>query len=131
MKKTIVFLINILCCVLAHGQTGDANLKFGKPADWEMKMTEYPDDNEANAVVLCSLTDVRYDFINGDFRIFYEYKTRIKILKPEGKDEADVSIYYIDQENNHSMRETITGLKASAYNMENGKVVKTKTKGDL
>lgn len=126
MKKTIVFLINILCCVLAHGQTGDANLKFGKPADWEMKMTEYPDDNEANAVVLCSLTDVRYDFINGDFRIFYEYKTRIKILKPEGKDEADVSIYYIDQENNHSMRETITGLKASAYNMENGKVVKTK-----
>ena len=64
----------------------DVNKKFGKPTDEEMSMTVYEADKDAPAVVLCQLTNVGYtmDFYN--YFVDYEVKTRIKVLKDEGKE---------------------------------------------
>ena len=102
------------------------NVKFGNPTDEELAMTSYAPDESAPAVVLYQSTRTWYDILTGKFKVYTEVKTRIKILKPEGKEYADVEILYIDSDKEKSMREDITGLKAFAYNMVNGKLVKTK-----
>ena len=67
-----------------------------------------------------------YQFTNNDFRVIYRVNTRLKVLKPEGKRVADGQIAYLENETNRTRREIVTGLKATAYNMEDGKLVKTK-----
>ena len=102
------------------------NMKFGSPTNEELTMTSYALDESASAVILYKSTRVWYDILAGDFKVYTEVKTRIKILKPEGKEYADVEVLYIDNDQDRSAKEAITGLKAWAYNMENGKMVKTK-----
>ena len=109
-----------------RAQTMEPNLKFGEPTKEELTMTEYAPDKDAEAVVLCQTTRVWYDFMVSDFKLFTEVKTRLKVLKPEGVDCANVKVVYYENENLRTSREVITGLKAFAYNMENGKLVKTK-----
>jgi hypothetical protein len=123
--KYITFSILFLAfCLSANAQSIEPNLKWGKPTDQELQMTEYAADKDADAVVLCHKTDVRYQFINGDFRVFYYINVRFKVLKPEGKRVADRQIvYYVS---NQLSKENVLGLKATAYNLENGKLVKTK-----
>lgn len=107
-----------------QAQDIEPNLKWGKPTDEELEMTEYAADKDADAVVLYRKTDVYYLFINGDFRVFYNIKARYKVLKPEGKRVADQEFYY--RLGDQRAKEIVSGLKATAYNLENGKVVKTK-----
>lgn len=112
--------------MVANAQGLDVNLKWGKPTDQELQMTEYAADKDADAVVLYHKTRVSYEFVNNDFKVFYRVNTRLKILKPEGKRLADGEIVYMENESNRTRREIVTGLKATAYNMEDGKLVKTK-----
>jgi len=112
--------------MIANAQDIEPNLKWGKPTDQELQMTEYALDKEADAVVLYHKTDVSYQFTNNDFRVIYRVNTRLKVLKPEGKRVADGQIAYLENETNRTRREIVTGLKATAYNMEDGKLVKTK-----
>lgn len=112
--------------MIANAQDIEPNLKWGKPTDQEFQMTEYALDKEADAVVLYHKTDVSYQFTNNDFRVIYRVNTRLKVLKPEGKRVADGQIAYLENETNRTRREIVTGLKATAYNMEDGKLVKTK-----
>lgn len=123
MKKALFLMVFLaLCCTTFKAQ----NLKFGKPTDEEMTMTVYQDDPDAAAVVLCQLTNVSYtmDFYN--FLVDYEVKTRIKILKDEGKEFANISIPYIDNESRENAQEEFENFKATAYNLENGKVKKSR-----
>ena len=89
-------------------------------------MTEYAADKDAEAVVLYHKTDVSYQFISNDFKVYYRVNTRLKVLKPEGKRLADGQIVYLDGPANRGRHELVAGLKATAYNLENGKLVKTK-----
>lgn len=124
MKRTIFYMLFMTIGLTANAQTIEPNLKWGKPTDQELKMTEYAADKDADAVVLCHKTDVRYQFINGDFKVFYYINARYKVLKPEGKRVADRQIVYYPS--NQLSKENVLGLKATAYNLENGKLVKTK-----
>lgn len=123
MKK-LLFLMT--CLTLGWTTIEAQNLKFGKPTDEEMQMTVYEQDPEAEAVVLCQLTNVNYTMDLLDFLVDYEVKTRIKILKEEGKEYANITIPYIFNSNKDFMQETFENFKATAYNLENGKVKKTK-----
>ena len=80
------------CLILGWTTIEAQNLKFGKPTDEEMQMTVYEQDPEAEAVVLCQLTNVSYTMDMLDFLVDYEVKTRIKILKEEGKEYANITI---------------------------------------
>ena len=125
MKKLLLLTLIVLTQAV-YAQDIEPNLKWGKPTDQELQMTEYPDDKDADAVVLFHNTDVYYAFINGNFKVYYGIKTRLKVLKPEGKRVADKKIVFQENESSRLRKESVTGLKAAAYNMENGKLVKTK-----
>ena len=96
----------------------------------ELSMDSYAPDPWASAVVLCNVQDVYYDIINDNFVLIYEIKKRIKVLKSEGTNEANVTIAYTRHEENRKSQEEVYDLKATSYNLENGRVVKTKMKSD-
>ena len=143
------------------------NLKFGKPTKEEMAMTVYEQDPEAEAVVLCRLTNVEYTVQERGYIVDYHEKFRIKVLKPEGARCAEVVIPYLINQNGKSYindskfslrsssieigstnqyfenngagsfvenamgnytQESVEDLKATAFNLENGKVVKSTLK---
>ena len=144
----------------------NVNMKFGKPTKEEMQMTVYEADPDAEAVVLCRLTDVEYTVQTASYLVDYREKCRIKVLKPNGARFAKVVVPY---QMNMSVGNNVNGLKvtgfalpkpggssdsyfegeagsmtegtfgtdadesvedikAVAFNMENGKVVKTTLK---
>ncbi|MGM9804544.1 MAG: DUF3857 domain-containing protein [Muribaculaceae bacterium] len=59
------------------------------------------------------------------FYIDYTYTRRVKVLKDDGVDWANVEFSIITKD------ESVRGLAANAYNMENGKLVKTKMEKDV
>ena len=126
--RTLLIPIALLCANLClQGQnTVEPSMKFGKPSDAELNMTVYAPDPEADAVVLYKSTDVHYDVSSGSFKTVTTVKCRIKILKEDGKEYANVEVPYYEMENANANKEIISGVKATAYNMEGGKVVKTK-----
>ena len=108
------------------------SMKYGKPTMDELKMTTYAPDTAATAVVLYAKNNARYDLLNNDFRLVYTYEIKIKVLKSEGTSYADIIIpYYSKEKAGGIMKENITQLDASAYNLEDGKIVRTKMKRDL
>lgn len=123
-------LLMVFCSLqTTKAQTAEPNLKWGKPTDTELKMTEYAADKEADVVELCRMVDVNYDWIANDFRVFYRVKCRLKVLKPEGKRVGNqvVSVHI----GGVNRVEVLAGLKATTYNLENGKVVKTKMESSM
>lgn len=121
----------LLLTLSAAAQTTiEPNLKWGKPTDQELSMTVYEEDKEAPAVELFSQVDVFYVYVNGNLRVNNNVKRRLKVLKPEGKRVADGEIA-VRLSSGSSVPETVRGLKAVAYNMENGKVVKTKMESSM
>ena len=133
MKTTRLTLLGVMLCLatVAWAQTLEPNLKWGKPTDAELKMTTYAPDPEAEAVVLCSQTVLRYDLSSGSFKLNTNTKKRIKILKEEGKDHANGGISYMFNGHRSGECEILAKLKATAFNMVDGKLVKTKMEGDM
>ena len=167
MKKNIFKLFVLLAWpMMAVTAQDNVNMKFGKPTQEEMQMTSYQAEPDAEAVVLCRLTDVEYTVQTISFLVDYHEKCRIKVLKPGGTKYAKVVVPYkqnITVGNNigglkvtgfalpmpggssnsyfedeaGSMTEEVFGtdadesvedIKATAFNLEGGKVVKTSLK---
>lgn len=127
-KFSFLFVILMLCSAV-KAQTLQPNLKFGKPSDEELNLKEYAPDKEADAVVLYSSTDVWYTF-SSYIQQVKDIKVRLKILKSEGKRFANQSIVYV-RHSSSTGEEKIQGLKAFAYNMEGGKMIKTKMESNM
>ena len=133
MKTIQLTLLGLMLCLVsvAMAQTPEPNLKWGKPTDAELNMTTYAPDPDAEAVVLCSQTELRYDLSSGSFKLNTFTKKRIKILKEEGKDHANGGISYMFNGHRSGQCEILSKLKATAFNMVDGKLVKTKMEGDM
>lgn len=97
MKLSVSTLIFMLTCAWLTATAQDnINTKFGKPTKEEMQMTTYAAEPDANAVILCRLTEVNYTIQTDGYLVDYHEKFRIKVLKPEGAKYANVTIpYYI------------------------------------
>lgn len=127
MRKNLILLLLTLCTVcMSAQQLQTPNTKFGKPTNEELTMSTYTRDTSATAVVLCQLTSIKYD-VGSDMSMTQEteVKTRIKILKPEGKEYADISIPFIYDPSKEHAQQKIIDLKVVTYNMVNGKMKKT------
>jgi hypothetical protein len=111
-------------CTISEAQLTGSNLKFGNPTAEELKMTTYDADSSAAAVTLCSITDVSYSSSGGNMLICYDIKVRIKVLKSAGKSYANVTIPFMSNVASSSDHEDVKNLKATAFNLENGRVVK-------
>ena len=120
--RALLTLPAVLFCSLLYAQTPD--YRFGKVSEDELTMSSYEKDADADAVILYEEAKL-YFTISTVISKQYDYRARIKILKPEGTDQADVSIHYISKSD---MKELVTSIDATAYNLEGGKMVKTPLK---
>ena len=166
MKIRSYLIAVLLLAGLNAAAQQPVNMKFGKPTKEEMGMTVYEAEPDAEAVVLCRLTDVEYTVQVNSYLVDYHDKWRIKVLKPSGARFAKVVVPYqmnmsvgnnisgmrtsfmaipmervtgnsSFQEQDGSMSEGVFGtdgdemvedIKATAFNLEGGKVVKTSLK---
>ena len=108
--RTLKLFVLLVWPFMTAMAEGEINMKFGKPTKEEMQMTVYEADPQAEAVVLCRLTDVEYTVQTSSFLVDYREKMRIKVLKPEGAKYAKVVVPY---QMNMSVGNNITGLRAS------------------
>ncbi|WP_071145555.1 DUF3857 domain-containing protein [Bacteroides ihuae] len=133
MKKTTFLQVMAIAFLSFYFHTAsyaqDLSTKFGKVTNDEVSMSTYDQDSTANAVVLYKKGRTYYDYLNNDFKIYYTIEEKIKILKSDGTSFANITIPYYENSRNTS-KESITDIDAYSYNMENGKVVKTKMKKD-
>lgn len=121
-KPSLLSLFAAFACVTLYAQTPD--YRFGKVSADELNMTSYDKDPDAAAVYLYEENSLYYQ-IDREITLTNDYRARIKILKSEGTAQADVSISYTDE---YSVRESVFGIDAVAYNLVDGKVVKTPLK---
>jgi hypothetical protein len=106
-----------------------APIKFGDVSMDELKMTVYPKDSSAEAIILADFGESKLEYSQAQesFQLIFERTRRIKILTKEGLEWANFNIPLY---RNNSDEEKVTGLKAVTYNLENGKIVETKAKSE-
>lgn len=124
MKKLPILsalIVMLLFAANIHAQT-----KFGNATMEELQMTTYPEDTTTTAVILLKkgTTYFTYDYNLYGFQRKQTIEMKIKILKPEGLKWCTDEISYRDH--GIDKRERIDGLSGTTYNLENGKIVKTK-----
>lgn len=90
---------------------------FGKVRVDDLSMTTYAGDTSAAAVVLKEFGEA---FISDDdYHLIYRYHVRIKILKKNGLDQANIEIPLHRQGND---TEELQSVRASSFNIENNGV---------
>ena len=103
-------------------------LELGKVTVAELEQQSNPIDPSASAAILFRKGEVRFEFSQQDgFVMTTEVKTKIKIYKKEGYEWANHTIQYYAL---GSSSEKVYLSDVATYNLEGGKVVKTKMKGD-
>ncbi len=125
MKSISFLLCSILSVGILHGQKSP--IKFGEIPMEDLTMKSYDKDSSAAAVVLVDYGQAYIRINAGGANLYFERHTRIKILKKEGLEYANASIPLYGQ---GSSSESVSGLKAVTYNLENGKVVESKMAKD-
>ena len=121
-------LITAACLLLQNYLSAQdkLNIKFGEivPTDFDLSKARF--DTSAAAVVIAEIGNTSFEGNSkgkGDFSLVYTRFKRIKILKRQGCDIANESItVYRDGLDEEKLDE----LRASTYNLENGKVVESK-----
>jgi len=100
------------------------DFKFGKVSKEELEEKVYEKDSSTSAAVLYRKQSIRFNYIQGaGFKVHTEVYERIKIYNKDGFDYATVSQLLYKGKND---KESISGLKAYTYYLEEDKVVKSK-----
>lgn len=126
MKRIYALLMSlvIITSLDLAAQTIPVNTRFGKVSKEEVELMEYPADTSASALMLYEYTSVSIDFdASGGFKLITRKHQRIKVLNEEGLDWGDVEMIYY---NSNTLRDNISGIDVSTYNLVNGKVVETR-----
>ncbi len=119
MKNLIIGL-----CLLAlkHNCWSQISYDFGKISESELTMQSYEKDPSANAVVIFNRGDV---VLTDQLDVVMKRHVRIKFFNQTEIDQwANMAIYLSRGSS------SISKIKASAYNLENGKVVESKMSED-
>ena len=117
-------LSTFICVLLGNVLVAQQNItrEWGRISQWEIDMQSYPEDPEADALVLFDLGDSYFADTDLGFRIIFKRTTRIKILKESGIKHAEISIpLYKDGSNVEFLR----SIEAVSYTYENGVPSKT------
>ncbi len=122
LSALLLFSVLLYQPVIAQEKS---KLKFGKVGADDFKLS-YPLDSNAAAIVIADIgsTDVIGN-TNGNFSLEFKKYRRAQILNKNGYDIADVEIRLYTS-NKGDLEESLEGLKAVTYNLEDGKVVATK-----
>ncbi len=123
MKK---LLLGVFLTISAIQFSIAQDYRFGKISKEELSQEVHSMEPDASAAVLYRelKTSFNYDSQNG-FTVKTYHHERIKIYNSDGYDYANKKIYtYVAG----GVQENVTNLKASTFNLVNGKVEKTKLK---
>jgi Domain of Unknown Function with PDB structure (DUF3857)/Transglutaminase-like superfamily len=116
-----LFFLSVTLSVAAQEKP---KVKFGDVTAKDFETKVYAIDSNAQAVVL---SDIGYSTIEGNskgwFSLIFKQHKRIHILNKSAYDLADVSIYLHSDDDDE---EVLEKLRATTYNLIDGKVVETK-----
>jgi hypothetical protein len=120
-------LIAILCvCLLQNYLCAQdkSNIKFGKISQEDFDLSKNKFDSGASAVILADIGNTSFEGnIKGDFTLIFKRLKRVKIISKSGFAVASESILLYSSGTDE---EKLADLKASTYNLENGKITETK-----
>jgi transglutaminase-like putative cysteine protease len=121
----ITHVIVILCIIYLPIHAQKMPIKFGEVDMADLQMTKYDADPDAEAVVLCDYGQLNFRFNQTDGQWLQELKRtcRIKILTTDGYDFATISKSLYGK---GERKEELNQLKGFTYNLENGKLIKSK-----
>lgn len=129
MSHLSILRLYIASALLAASFTMSAqpikvNTRFDRVSPAEIEMKTYEPDTAASAVVLLDVgrTSMGFD-PKGRLHLKINRHERIKVLKEEGVSYADYEFIYHTK---LGAEESIGGINAVTYNMEDGNIVKTK-----
>jgi hypothetical protein len=126
----ILCLVTLLTTFFALAASAQkAPIKFGKIDESDLKMTVYPKDSAASAVILCDYGDARvqYNKVSDAFEIVYVFHKRIKIFKADPSVLENIANVEIPYRNfGTKNQDVISSLKAVVYELENGKIKESK-----
>jgi len=119
MNKTLrIFTSTLLLLSISfHLEAQIKEISFGEVPKEDLEMTEYAPDPSADAVILENHASVSMRS-NEKIVVMTDCHVRIKIINTDGLDYANVELPY-------GSDEKIIGLKAAAYNLEEGEVVES------
>lgn len=118
-------LLSLLLLQTSTQAQDKLNIKFGKVSLAEFDIKSPLIDSNSNAVVVADVGKSEFLANTSDltFSLIFSQKKRIKIINKMGFDAATITIpLYIS---NGGKAEKLEGLRASTYNIENGKVTET------
>lgn len=116
------FFTLIFISALAPGFGQDGDFPFGKVTYRDLEMKNYPKDTSAVAVVLNEFGKAYFDNGN-DYNLMFEYHVKIKILKKEALDYADLEIAL---RKSGASTERLRSFAASSFTFDNGSMRETK-----
>jgi hypothetical protein len=100
------------------------SLKFGKITAADFDLSKHTFDTSAGGVFIADIGSSEFEGNSkGWFSLIFKRHARIKILKKDGFDLANVEIPLYTSGNNE---EKLINIKAATYHLENGNVVTTK-----
>ena len=121
-KSYVPFIIILFISFQSFGQKPP--IKFGKINTDLLEMTEYENDTNASAVILCDYGRTYFEYVDKKgFQMHFDRMVRVKILEKDGYEWAD---WTIPLWKDGSMEEKVSQLKAITFNLSNGKVIKDK-----
>lgn len=128
MNKRLLLALMLVLPFLSNAQF--VPQKFGKITPEEIALKVYPKDSSASAVVLFDKGEFYYNFntVTSDFMVVFREHKRIKILKKDGVEYATEKIPVYGKSES---REMINTFKAFTYNMNEGKMEKSKVDKSL
>ncbi|WP_343532302.1 DUF3857 domain-containing protein [Pedobacter sp.] len=121
--RTIFIIALTLLPFFAIGQ----EFNFGEITAQEQLFERNKLDSNANAVFLNEYGTTRFSFDSetGRMKLVYDYHARIKIFNKEGFEAANVVIPMHKTGTNDDQREFISDLKASTFNLQDGRYVES------
>lgn len=137
MRKNSVFIFFIFVLNLSlfaeniKSKIPEITLKFGKVSKEELTTAAFNSDTTSTAIMLFHTGDTKFTYKQNQFGLLTDHAFRIRILKEQGKDLANISIPYYSPTKPDKDKDDILDIDATAYNLENGKIVKTKMKSKL
>lgn len=127
MKNICNWTVMILILSISNAY-GQINFSFDpdKVTQYEMSMTEYEADKEAEALMIYEHGKFYFSFDdNHGFELIMEFSTKIKILKQSGINYADFEIdYYGDRDS----WEEVYDIEGTTFNYDGNNLKKTELK---
>jgi len=115
--KQFLFFVWILFSLQTVLQAQGFNNEFGKVSKEDVDLTSYPQDKDAEAVVISDVGCSYFESTNDSFDLIYERTTRLKIFKEAGVKWASIEIPFYRQ---GDIYEEVYDLEACTYNFEKG-----------